>query len=410
MNPKDSVEQAYGWVVVFASLALHAIGMGVVHIVIVGLKPIAVDLGVARAVPSTVYSLLMLGAGIGGIFFGHWTDRSGVFRPVLFGAVMIALGSFAASQANGEWMLYIANGVLIGMMGKAAMIGPLVANVTRWFDRRRGLAISMVASAQGVSGALWPPVARYLIETHGWRTTYKLFGLFALATMIPLAFVLRRQPPKEPAAAGARRLDTTQSLGLEPRTVQAVLWLATVCCCVAMAVPTVHLVSHATDLGFSTVRAAELLSVLMAAGFLSRIVFGFTADRIGGLKTLLIGSIGQALAILIFPAMEQLWALYLAALIFGLSFSGIMPCYALIVRMFFPVQGSGWRIASIYMFASIGMAIGGWMGGVLFDLTGTYTAAFLVAFAVNVLNTALAGALLWRYSRPRLRLTEAPAE
>jgi MFS family permease len=405
-----SIEVQYGWVIIIASLAIHSIGLGAPNILFVTLKPIAADLGSDRAMPSLAYSLMMLGTGIGGLAMGWWLDKRGVMEPVLFGAVMIALGSFLAAQSGGKWSLYLANGILIGLLGKAAMIAPLIANATRWFDRRRGLAVAIIASGQGVAGVFWPPVVRYINEGAGWREVYQFYGVFVLVTMIPLALLLRPKPPAILIATTAREDGDggrNQILGLPSNGVQLALWLAVLGCCAAMAMPNVHLFSHATDLGFPTVRAAELLSVLFAAAFFSRIAFGMLADRIGGVRTLLIGSACQAAMLLVFSQMETLQGLYVAAFMFGLGFAGIMPCYALIVRVLFPVNQLGWRIAAQYLFAALGMALGGWMGGAIHDLTGGYSAAFLAGFAFNIMNLIIIAGLFMR--QMRLGLSDVPA-
>lgn len=386
---EDSIEVPYGWVIVFASLALHSIGLGAPNILFVALKPIAADLGSLRSVPSFAYSVLMIGTGIGGIFMGLWMDKRGVRYPVLFGCSMIGLGALLASQSDGKWSLYLANGLLIGLFGKAAIIAPLVANATRWFDRRRGLAIAIISSGQGVAGAFWPPVLRYFTDLTDWRETYFYYGIFVFATMVPLALLLRSKPkpvtPAQMQSAGGN----SSVLGMSPNLVHGMLCLATIGCCAGMAMPIVHLVSHATDLGFIRSRAAELLSVLFATAFFSRLAFGMLADRIGGVRTMLIGSSCQAIMLTAFAFVESHTGLYICAFLFGLGFAGIMPCYPLIIRTLFPVTELGWRIGWQYMFAAVGMALGGWLGGAIFDVTGSYSYAFLTGVGFNLMNLGL---------------------
>lgn len=396
---EDSIEVPYGWVVIFASLALHSIALGAPNVLFVALKPIAADLGSLRTVPSFAYSLLMIGAGVGGVAMGLWMDKRGIIQPVLFGAIMIGLGAILAGQSESRWNLYVANGILIGLLGKSAMIAPLVTNATRWFDRRRGLAVAIIASGQGVAGAIWPPILRYLNDSVGWRDTYLYYGVFVLVTMVPLALLLRHKAVVTPAdqvrAASAKQ----NILGLKPNVVQSILCGATVCCCAAMAMPIVHLISHATDIGFAKARAAELLSYLFIAAFFSRIGFGMLVDRIGAFPTLLIGSACQMIMLTVFAVVESHTGLYIAAVMFGLGFAGIMPCYPSIIRVLFPVTELGWRVACQYLFAAIGMALGGWLGGAIFDLTGSYSYAFLTGAGFNFVNLMLVAFLFTRHNR-----------
>ena len=395
-----SIETPYGWVVVLVSLALHSIGLGAPTILFIALKPIAADLGALRAVPSTAYSLLMIGAGLGGIAMGWWMDRRGVMEPVLFGSVMIGLGALLASHAEDRWSLFIATGLLIGLLGKAAMIAPLVANVTRWFDRRRGLAVAIITSGQGLAGAVWPAVVQYFNDLVGWRGTFLYFSVFVAVTMVPLAFLLRPRPPisarDRPEGIPPRR---RRVLDLSPHVAQGILWLAAIGCCSAMSIPIVHLASHVTDQGYSLEQGARVLSVLFMAAFVSRIGFGILADRIGGVRTLLIGSASMAVMLLAFAFTTSYAGLFVAALLFGLGFSGIMPCYPLIIRLLFPVSEAGWRIAGHYLFSAAGMALGGWLGGVIFDLTGDYSPAFLAGFAFTVMNFILIAVVYARQTR-----------
>jgi MFS family permease len=405
---EGSVETRYGWIVVFVSLAIHTIGLGSPIVLWVALKPIAAEFDWPRSIPSLAYSMMMIGAGAGGIVMGWWMDKKGVFQPVIFGAVMLGIGALVASQSEGRWSLYVANGILIGLLGKAAMLTPLVANVTHWFDRRRGLAVSILASGQGLAGAFWPPLFRLLNDEYGWRETYIIFGIFALCTMVPLALLLRPKAPiSPPGRASDGHMMDGRVLNLPANVVQGLLCLATIGCCTAMAIPIVHLVSHGTDLGFARARAAELLTVLFAAAFVSRILYGLLADRIGGVRTLLIGSACQAIMLLAFSYVTSLPALYISALLFGLGFAGIMPCYPLIIRLLFPANQAGWRIATFYMFAALGMALGGWLGGYIFDLTGSYLNAFLAAFGFTAMNFLTIAFIYIRQTR--LGLNPLPA-
>ena len=409
--PQDrtSVETWYGWVIIGASLVISTIAQAAPNLLFVTLKPIAATFDWPREAPSMAVSLLMFGTGVGGIAMGWWMDKKGVMYPVVFGSVMIAIGALLMGQAQSQTSVYLASGLFMGLLGESAMIAPLIANATRWFDRRRGLAVAIIASGQGVAGALWPPIVRIISEEFGWRAAYSYFGWFALFTMVPLALLLRPRAPTSPSsgASGAWGEQHSRVLELPPWLVQGLLCLAAVCCCTAMAMPIVHLISHTTDLGFSSRHATQLFSLLFASAFVSRIGFGFLADRIGAAPTQLVASTCQALMLFAFAFVTTLPGLYVAALLFGVGFAGIMPCYALLIRDWFRESQVGWRVAVLYLFASIGMALGGWLGGVVFDRTGGYADAFLLGFAFNVLNLVIIGGLF--VHRRRLNFSAQPA-
>ena len=406
-----SVETRYGWAVVAASTALVAVSFGSNYLVVVGLKPIAEEFGWPRSIPSLAYSLSLFGSGVGGIAMGWLADRIGIFRPVLLGALMVGLGAVAAGQAQGALTLLLAHGVLFGLLGNSTVFAPLLTNATRWFDRRRGIAVSLVASGQSLAGFAWPPVFRWGIEHYGWRATMMAFGVFAACAMVPIAFVLRRPAPAPLASRaheGARDA-SGRVLGLPPNLVLTLLFLAIIGCCVAMAMPMVHIVAYCSDLGFAAARGAEMLSLLLGSAVISRLLFGGLADRIGALPTLLISSGLQALALALYAWVDTLFGLYALSIGFGLVFGGIVPSYALAVRELFPESEAGWRIGVVFLGGTIGMALGGWLGGAIFDVTGAYHAAFLTGLAFNLANLVLVVLLVWRRGGPNVVVTPAPA-
>jgi MFS family permease len=394
-----SIEQPYGWVVALASMAMMAVGAGATYLVVVALKPIAAEFGWPRAVPSLCYSLALLGAGFGGLFWGSVADRIGMVRPALLGGCMVALGAWLASMADSVLTLYVAHGLFIGLLGNGVFIAPLLANITRWFDRRLGMAVAVVATGQSMAGAVWPPILRYLTDAYGWRQAFFAYAVIALVMLLPLGLVLRA-PPRMTATSALRGGDARgRVLGWPAGVVVGMMCLAIIGCCVAMAMPMVHIIAYATDLGHPSARAAEMLAALLAAAVISRLLCGALADRIGGLWTLLIGSAGQALMLVCFTFVDSLLGLYLVAALFGLVYGGIVPCYAIIVRELFPLAQVGSRIGIVFLFGTVGMALGGWLGGQIFDLTGSYRSAFLVGVAFNLGNLALVGALLLRQGR-----------
>ena len=399
-----SVESPYAWLVVAASMVLMAVCSGGMYLVVVALKPIAAEFGWPRSVPSLAYAAIMAGMGIGGILWGRVSDRIGAGPPAAMAVVAVATGATMVGASDGRLQFLAAHGFMIGFLGNAALFTPLLANTTRWFDRRRGFAVALVASGQGVAGAVWPPVFRYLIETEGWRGAYDTFAIVALAVGLPTSVFLFRRPA---TASGGGRAGTVSEgdtiLGFAPTTVLAILSLAIIGCCVAMAMPIVHVIAHASDLGHRAIRAAEILAVLLGCTFLSRIAWGLITDRIGGMRTLFYGCLAQIVALSMYLFIDGLAALYVVSALFGLGFGGIIPSYTIVIRELFPVRGLGWRIGAVYFFGTLGMALGGYLGGAIFDVSGSYRVAFAVGVAFNVANLALLAILMWRRVRPVLQ-------
>lgn len=401
MSPAATTESPYAWWRLVVSLALMTLGGVGMYSVTVVLPRIQADFGVDRGDASLPYTLTMVGFGIGGILMGKLSDRFGVMVPVLGGAVGLGLGFIAAGAATTLWQFSLAQGLLIGLLGTSATFAPLVADTSRWFDRRRGIALAICMSGNYVAGAIWPPVTQHFIDHGGWREAYTFIGVFCLISMLPLALVLRRRPPPEaalqavaPTAATAPHGD--RPLGLSPGTLQALLCVAGVSCCVAMSMPQVHIVAYCTDLGFGAARGAEMLSVMLGMGVASRLISGWISDRIGGLRTLLLGSVLQGVALLMFLPFDGLVPLYLISGLFGLFQGGIVPSYALIVREHFAPMQAGVRVGTVLMATLLGMALGGWMSGAIFDLTGSYQAAFLNGIGFNLLNITIVLFLLQR--------------
>jgi MFS family permease len=395
MNTRDSlVDGRIAWIVVAAQLGLIVMTMGSTYLLWVGLKPIAADFGWPREVPSLANSLQMIGTGLGGIVMGRWFDRVGLGPPVLTGTLAIVVGSLLLSRIDAAWQLHVINAVLIGFIGNGAMFAPLLTNTTRWFERRRGLAVAIVASGQGLAGAIWPPVFEDAIQGIGWRDASLYYGLACLLVMPPLILVIRRPAPVGHAAQeSVARGTATAVAGLPLHVPHALLCFGILTCCIAMAVPLVHVVAHVSDLGYASKRGAQLLAFVMVLSFFSRIGIGVLADRVGAMPSILIGSALQASGLALFIVAEGEIALFLAALLFGLGFGGLIPCYAVAVRAFYPPEDTGWRVGVVFFAGSIGMAIGGWMAGAVFDRVGSYVPAFMLATGANLANLAILGFL-----------------
>ena len=403
------IESPYAWTRLLVSLMLMTIGGSGMYTVAVVLPRIQAEFAVARGDASLPYTLAMIGFGLGGVMMGRLADRFGVMVPVMLGAVFLGTGFIVAGVSGSLWQFSLAQGVLMGFLGCSATFAPLVADTSQWFSRRRGLAIAICMSGNYLAGAVWSPIVQHFVDSEGWRHTYMGMGMFCLVTMLPLAwFVLRRRPPLHalhtaaPEALSAQTIEhplhaeSARPLGFSPATLQALLCVAGVACCVAMSMPQVHIVAYCGDLGFGAARGAEMLSLMLAAGIVSRLISGWIADHIGGLRTLLLGSVLQGVALLAFLFTSGITSLYLVSAMFGLFQGGIVPSYALIVREYFTPREAGARVGTILMTTLFGMALGGWMSGAIFDLTGSYRAAFLNGTAWNLLNIGIVLMLLYR--------------
>ena len=404
-TPRD-IESPYAWARLCASLLLMTIGGSGMYTISVVLPRIQAEFGVTRGDASLPYTLSMIGFGFGGILMGRLSDRFGVMVPVFLGTLFLSAGFIAAGSAGSLWQFSLAQGVLMGFLGSSATFAPLAADTSHWFTRRRGIAVAICMSGNYLAGTVWAPIVQHFVDSSGWRQTYVGMGVFCLCTMLPLTLVLRRRPPAMPLpmpASGAMPAvdmppgsDPSRPLGLSPAVLQGLLCVAGVSCCVAMSMPQVHIVAYCGDLGYGAARGAEMLSVMMGAGVVSRLVSGWISDHIGGLRTLMLGSVLQGIALLMFLFTNGVESLYVVAAMFGLFQGGIVPSYTLIVRQYFAPGEVGTRVGTVLMATLCGMALGGWMSGVIFDLTGSYRAAFLNGTAWNLLNIGIVVFLLYR--------------
>lgn len=400
MPDGDEPDGRYAWLRLGIALALATMGGIGLWSVVVALPVIQEEFGVDRGDASFPYTATMVGFAIGGVMMGRLSDRFGVRAPVVCAAVMLGAGYLVAASATSMWQFILAQAVLIGMLGSSATFGPLVADVSLWFVRRRGVAVAIVSSGNYLAGTLWPPVLQYAIGQYGWRMAHVGIGIACIAIMLPLALALGKRRPVEDSAIETHTRHLVAKLSLSPTKLQILLIVAGLACCIAMSMPQVHIVAYCADLGYGLARGAEMLSLMLGTGIISRLVSGFIADRIGGVRTLLLGSFLQCLALLFYIPFDGLASLYIVSAFFGLAQGGIVPSYALIVREYFPAREAGARVSLVLMTTIIGMAVGGWMSGELYDLTGSYLTAFLNGIAFNLLNMSIAFWLLTGRVRP----------
>lgn len=405
----ELIDGRYAWMRLGISLALGTLGSVGFWGVIVILPAVQTEFGVDRADASIPYTLTMIGFAAGNVLIGRYVDRLGIVMPIIVAALGLGLGFIGAAYAGSIWMFALFQGIVIGI-GTAATFGPLIADVSHWFRRRRGLAVATAASGNYVGGAIWPLVMQALMEGYGWRTTYIVVGMVCMVGMVPLALLLRRPPPKEDPEATAAALardgrkalsSGPKAIDLSPRALMILLSIAGIACCVAMSMPQVHIVAYCGDLGYGVARGAEMLALMLAGGAVSRIASGFLADYIGGVRTLLLGSVLQALALLFYLPFDGLASLYVISLFFGLAQGGIVPSYAIIVREYLPARIAAERVGILIMMTLVGMAFGGWVSGWIFDVTGSYQMAFLNGIIWNVLNIAIMCLILLRSREPQ---------
>jgi MFS family permease len=395
------VESPYAWLRLTAALLLGTIGSVGMWSVPVVLPAVQAEFGVARGDASLPFTLTMFGFAVGGVAMGRLSDRFGIVAPVVCGAVTLSIGYVIAGFAA-NLMLFALVHALIGF-GASATFGPLMADMSQWFTRRRGIAVAIASVGNYVGGTVWPPVVQHFVATEGWRATHIGLGIFCVFAMLPFLLALRRRAPVQ-AVASADPFGGRAGIGLTPNALLVVLCVAGLACCVAMSMPQVHIVAYCGDLGYGVARGAEMLSVMLGFGIFSRIGSGFIADRIGGVATLLLGSTLQGVALFLYLFFDGLGSLYVISALFGLFQGGIVPMYAIIVREYFPPQEAGTRLGIVLMATLFGMALGGWMSGVLFDLTGSYQAAFVNGLIWNLLNVSIA---IWLLMRPGRRLARA---
>ena len=400
----SEVDSPVAWRRLAAAVAVGAIGSAGMWSIPVALPLVQADFGIARADASLPYTLAMMGFALGGVATGRLCDRFGVMVAIMLGTLALGIG-FVGGALVPSLLTFALMHLFIGI-GASATFGPVMADMSQWFVRHRGIAVGMAASGNYIGGALWPPLLQHAMATGGWRYTYLGVGVFCVLAMLPFIFALRRRAPAHPIARMSEVAATSpaRNFGVSPNALMALLCVAGLACCVAMAMPQVHIVAYCGDLGYGPARGAEMLSAMLGFGIFSRIGSGLVADRLGGAATLLIGSVLQAIALFLYLLFDGLVSLYIISALFGLFQGGIVPMYAIIVRQYFSPKELGIRVGIVLMATVFGMALGGWMSGVIFDHTGSYRIAFLNGLIWNVVNAAIA---LWLTLWPTRRLAIA---
>jgi len=400
-------DSPYAWLRLAVALLLGTIGCVGMWSSVVALPAVQAEFGVDRASASLPFTLALTGFAFGGALMGRLADQFGIVVPITAGAVMLSVAYLASGAAATVWQFAVAYG-LIGL-GSSATFAPVMADISHWFTRRRGIAVAVASCGSYLAGTVWPPIVQYFIATAGWRHTHIGIGLFCAVTMLPLTFLaLRpRAPVSETITTGSIAGEPHERLGMSAKTLQTTLMIAGVCCCVTMVTPQIQIVAYCGDLGYGPARGAEMLSLMLGLGVISRLVCGLIADRIGGLKTLFLVSTLQAVTVLPYAMFNGLTSLYLMSAAYGLFQGGLIPMYAIVVREYFSPREAGARVGIVVGATLLGMALGGWMSGAIFDMTGSYRATFVNAFLWNVFNLVIVLWLLLRDRRAGQRIATA---
>lgn len=351
----------------------------------------------SRSVTSLPFTMNMLGFALGNLIIGRIIDRFGVTLSVM-AAALLSASAFMLSTITSDIYMLAAVHLLLGF-GTASGFGPLITDISHWFLKQRGIAVALIASGNYLAGGIWPLFLSDILAEDGWRAAYITLAIVTLCVILPLSVLLRRELPEAGHQIAAQKVtENIQKTRISPLRLQVLLCVAGLACCVAMSMPQVHIVSYCVGLGYGPAVGAEMLSLMLFGGVISRIVSGLIADKIGGIRTLLLGSFAQGIALVMYLPFDGMASLYVVSLIFGLSQGGIVPSYALVVREFLPPKEAGARVGFVIMVTILGMALGGWMSGWLYEATGSYQAAFINGIAWNALNL---GIVLWILTRDK---------
>jgi MFS family permease len=391
------IDSGYAWRLAFLSMFCIMLGGGAIYLPVVGLKEIAAEFGNRRAVPSMAYMLGFFAMGVGGVFMGWLADRTSPRVPLLIAGVSILAGGWVATS-GGEWTLYAGYMIPLGFLGNSATFTPAMNNIQGWFDRRRSLAVSLISVGPALSGFTWPQVYRWLLPDYGWRLSLMIYGVTAGVLMFVCALFIRPSPVAR--ARVARPPEDLSGLPMPSRSLMALLSAAGFCCCAAMAVPFVHMVAFCGDLGLSPARGSEAISLILLMAVAATFAMGRLSDHIGPLQVSLLCSLIQVVSLTGYVFVTGLSGIYILSAIHGIPYIAIVQGYALILRRLYGASIAGWRLGVVMLFAMAGMAVGGWMGGAIFDATLNYRPAFQLALAFDILNFTLLG-LLYLRQRPR---------
>ena len=369
------------------------INIGIWSVVVV-LPEIEREFNSSRASSALPYTFTLAGFAIGNFVIGSIVDRIGIAKATIYASLLVS-SNFLLCSLSDSLLIITSSHFFLGL-GTAVGFGPLIADITHWFVKRRGIAVAIIASGNYLSGVVWSPLIGIMLSSFTWRDIYLSIAIVLPTVVIPFAFLLLNKTTKiKSDTENDFYANNTKLVKISGGRLQFLLGMAGIGCCIAMAMPQVHIVAYCVGLGFGATIGASMLSVMLASGIISRIMFGLCADRIGSLNTLILSSALQMISLIFFIPFDGMISLFVVSAIFGLSQGGIVPSYALVVRHFLPAQEAGQRIGIVLMLTIFGMAIGGWMSGFIFDQTGSYKMAFLNGILWNIFNLGILGWLFF---------------
>ena len=369
------------------------INIGIWSVVVV-LPEIEREFNSSRASSALPYTFTLAGFAIGNFIIGSIVDRIGIAKATIYASLLIS-SNFLLCSLSDSLLIITSSHFFLGL-GTAVGFGPLIADITHWFVKRRGIAVAIIASGNYLSGVVWSPLIGIMLSSFTWRDIYLSIAIVLPTVAIPFAFLLLNKTTKiKSDTENDFYANNSKLLKISGGRLQFLLGMAGIGCCIAMAMPQVHIVAYCVGLGFGATIGASMLSVMLASGIISRIMFGLCADRIGSLNTLILSSALQMISLIFFIPFDGMISLFVVSAIFGLSQGGIVPSYALVVRHFLPAREAGQRIGIVLMLTIFGMAIGGWMSGFIFDQTGSYKMAFLNGILWNIFNLGILGWLFF---------------
>ena len=392
-------DTSYAWFRLLVTLVIAIFANTGMWAVITIMPALEAEFATSRATTSLPFTMNMIGFALGNLVIGRIIDRIGVTLSVMAAAILSAT-AFLLSTLTGDIYLLAAVHLFLGF-GTAAGFGPLITDISHWFLKQRGIAVALIASGNYLAGGIWPLFLSDILAEDGWRTAYLMLAVITLCVILPLALLLQRKLPEAGHQIAAQQVnENIQKTRISPLRLQLLLCVAGVACCVAMSMPQVRIVAFCVDLGYGPAVGGQMLSLMLLGGVVSRLISGLVADRLGGVMTLLIGSALQCLALFLYLPSGGMTSLYIVSLVFGLAQGGIVPSYALVVREYMPSAEAGRWVGFVLMSTIFGMALGGWMSGWIYDVTGSYHMAFVNGIVWNFLNIGIMVMILMR-TRPR---------